>query len=159
TGVGTDSWTPNSPANQLIVSDPQAAVLKSDNLESLIGFYKRLTTADERAQFVNALLDRLDAKKGYLSVSYFIIVVLWSVGSLAAALQKAKTDLPVGESKVFGLSNVLMLLNGLLKYRYPDLTNEDLDDIERMTHGLEEHSFLIPAKIAAVRARRLTPSR
>src|SRR5262249_12895219 len=54
TGVGTDSWTPNSPANQLIVSDPQAAVLKSDNLESLIGFYKRLTTADERAQFVNA---------------------------------------------------------------------------------------------------------
>ena len=159
TGVGTDSWTPNSPANQLIVSDPQAAVLKSDNLESLIGFYKRLTTADERAQFVNALLDRLDAKKGYLSVSYFIIVVLWSVGSLAAALRKAKTDLPVGESKVFGLSNVLMLLNGLLKYRYPDLTNEDLDDIERMTHGLEEHSFLIPAKIAAVRARRLTPSR
>ncbi|MGA2725894.1 MAG: hypothetical protein ABSG79_26235 [Bryobacteraceae bacterium] len=50
---------------------------------------------------------------------------------------------------------MLMLLNGLLKYRHPDLTNQMLDDIERMTHGLNEHPFLIPAKIAAIRASRL----
>jgi len=30
-----------------------------------------------------------------------------------------------------------------------------LDDIERMTHGLNEHTFLIAAKIAAIRAARL----
>ena len=57
--------------------------------------------------------------------------------------------------RLFGLSNTLMLLNGLLKFRYPDFTDEMLDEIERMTHGLKEHTFLIAAKIASIRARRL----
>jgi hypothetical protein len=48
-----------------------------------------------------------------------------------------------------------MILNGLLRYRHPDFTDQMLDEIERMTHGLEEHPFLIPAKIAAIRASRL----
>ena len=77
------------------------------------------------------------------------------VGALPGALRKARLDLPEGETRVFGLSNVLMLLNGLLKFRYPDFTNEILDDIERMIHGLTEHTFLISAKIAAIRASRL----
>jgi hypothetical protein len=63
--VGGDSWNPNSPENQLIiVSDPDAAFLKSDNLEALIGFYKGLKSEEEQARFVKALLCRLDAKKG-----------------------------------------------------------------------------------------------
>jgi hypothetical protein len=110
TAPGGDSWTPNSPANQFIVADPTAATLKSDNLDSLVGFYTSLTDDDQRTRFVNALLHRLHEKRGYLSVSYFIVCVLWRVGPLAAALQKAKRDLPAGETRVFGLSNVLMLL-------------------------------------------------
>jgi hypothetical protein len=70
-------------------------------------------------------------------------------------LQKAKRDLPEHETRAFGLSNVLMLLNGLLKYRYPDLSNRMLDETERTTHGLEEHTLLTPARPAAVRASRL----
>lgn len=157
TGVGTDSWNPGSPANQLIVSDPDAALLKSDNLEALTNFHRGLSSDDERGRFVKALIDRLDDKKGYLAVSYFIVAVLWRVGSLPDALQKAKRDLPVGESRVFGLSNILMLLNGLLKYRHPDFTNQMLDEIERLIHGLDEHPLLIPAKVAAIRASRLLP--
>jgi len=65
--------------------------------------------------------------------------------------------LPADERKVFGLSNVLMLLNGLLKYRHLDSTNDMLDEIERMIHGLDEHPFLIPARIAPIRASRLRP--
>jgi hypothetical protein len=73
------------------------------------------------------------------------------------ALHRAiRCDLHAGESQVFGLSNILMLLNGLLKYRYPDFTNQMLDEIERAIHGLNEHPFLIPAKIAAIRATRLS---
>jgi hypothetical protein len=71
-------------------------------------------------------------------------------------MSAASKALPAGESKVFGLSNILMLLNGLLKYRHPDFTNQMLDEIERMIHGLDEHPFLIPTKIAAIRARRLS---
>jgi hypothetical protein len=155
TGVGNDSWTPNSPLNQVLVCDPEAASMQSDNLDALMAFYRGLSTDEERAHFENALLDRLNATRGYLAVSYFIVAALWKVGALPVALRKAKRDLPQGETRVFGLSNVLMLLNGLLRFRYPDFKNELLDEIERMTHGLMEHTFLIPAKLAAIRASRL----
>lgn len=155
TGVGNDSWPSNSPLNHVLVNDPQAAFLKSDNLDALVTFYQSFTTDDERSVFVTALLDRLDGQKGYLAVSYFIVAVLWRVGALAAALEKAKRNLPENDTRFFGLSNVLMLLNGVLKYRYPDFTNPMLDDIERLSHGLREHTFLIPAKLAAIRASRL----
>jgi hypothetical protein len=153
---GGDSWTPDSPIDQLIVPDPEAASLKSDNLEALVGYYQGLDSDEKREQFKAALLDRLDAKKGYLGISYFIVYVLMCVGSFADALQKVRRDLPEGESRVFGLSNILMLLNGLLKYRHPDFTNQMLDEIERMIHGLNEHPFMISAKIAAIRASRLS---
>jgi hypothetical protein len=155
-GIGSDSWIPNSPNNQLIVSDPEAASLKSDNSEALVGYYKGLASDEERKHFRDALLERLSEKRGYLGVSYFIVCVLWNIGLLDEALQKAKRDLPDGEAKVFGLSNILMLLNGLLKYRYTEFTNDMLDAIERFIHGLTEHPFLIPAKIATIRAGRLT---
>lgn len=159
TGVGNDSWTPDSPLNQVIVADPEAATLQSDNLDALLAFYGRLESEEDQQKFKQVLLERLDAKREYLDVSYFITAVLLAIGSLSEALSKAKHSLPVAEDKAFGLSNVLMLLNGLLKYRHPDFTNAMLDDIERMLHGLDEHHFLIPAKIAATRASRLSSTR
>ena len=89
-------------------------------------------------------------------MSYFIVMVLLVNGALSEALSKAKESVPTGETRAFGLSNVLMLLNGLLKYRHPDFTNIMLDEIEKMLHGLDEHQFFIPAKIAAIRAGRLS---
>lgn len=154
-GVGGDSWTPDSPANQLIIQDPEAASLSSDNLDALIRVYELQNSEEAREKFVKALLDRLEAGKGYLSVSYFIVCVLWKVGFLSQALAKAKRDLPISETKSFGLSNVLMLFNGLLRYRHNDFTSSMLDEIERFTHGLDEHTFLIPEKIATIRAMRL----
>lgn len=146
-GVGSDSWTPDSPINQLIVADPDTASLKSDNLDALVAFYSGFKEDEERQRFVKALLDRLDAGRGYLAVSYFIVCVLWKVGAFADALEKARRDLPPGEGRLFGLSNVLMLLNGLLKYQHNAFTNQMLDEIERLTHGLNEHTFMIPGKI------------
>jgi hypothetical protein len=158
TGVGNDSWTPDSPINQLIVANPEAASLCSDNLDALMTYYNRLTTDAERDRFVSALAARLDANKGYLEVSYFIFCILLKVGQFTRALQKAKGDLPAGEQKAFGLSNVLMFLNGMLKYRHPDFTNEMLDGIERLIHDLDEHPFLIPQKLSAIRTSRLAKS-
>lgn len=152
-GVGNDSWNPNSPKNQSISETPDTCDLRSDNIEALMAFYERLTDL-EKQQFAAALLARLDGK-AYLSVSYFIVCVLWKIGKLKAALAKAKKDLPQGEIKVFGLSNVLMLFNGLLRYRHPDFTNDMLDDIERFLDGLNEHPFQIPEKLAAIRTSRL----
>ena len=156
TGVGSDSWTPDSPANQVICQIPGEATLKSDNLEALLAFYDGLDSVERKQRFVSVLLERLDQNKGYRSVSYFIVCVLLKIGHLSQALEKARRDLKVGDDKAFGFSNVMMLLNGLLKYRHPDFSNEMLDEIERAIHNVEEHPFLIPAKVSAIRARRLT---
>jgi hypothetical protein len=157
TGVGTDSWNPNSPNNQSISTNPDACELRSDNLDALMAFYESLS-ANEREQFASALLARMDGK-AHLPATYFIVCVLWKIGRLKDALEKAKANLPHGEIKVFGLSNALMLLNGLLRYRHPDFTNEMLDDIERFLVGLNEHPFQIPEKLAAIRTARLRAGR
>lgn len=122
---------------------------------SLFIFYQRLSTEPERAGFVSALLDRLNADKGYMRVSYFIVCALWKIGRLQEALQKARS-LPQGEIKTYGLSNVLFLFNGLLRYRHPDFTPEMLDQLESFVHDLkQEHAFSILEKIAAIRTARL----
>ena len=155
TGIGTDSWTPDLPVNQLIVSDPEAASICSDNLEALQACYNRLKTDTERERFVKALTDRLNADDGYLEIAYFLVCVMLKIGKLDRALRKAKGDLPVGEQKAFGVSNILMLLNGMLKYRHPDFTSDMLAEIERFIQNLDEHPFLIPQKLSAIRTSRL----
>jgi hypothetical protein len=154
TGVGGDSWSPNSPKNQSISDNPEAFALRSDNLEALMSYYKRLTDPADQDQFASALLARMDGKD-YLRVTYFIVCVLWKIGRLRQALERAKASLPQGEIKAFGISNTLMLFNGLLRHRHGDFTNDMLDDIEKFLIGLKEHSFQIPEKIAAIRTLRL----
>lgn len=149
-----EGWVPNSPRNQSIYDKPDEVQLKSDNLEALMAYYARLSE-EERRQFGDTLLDRIDEGLGYLRVTYFIVYVLWKIGKLPEALRRAKARLPQAETKAFGLSNTLMLLNGLLRYRYPDFPNEMLDEIERFLYGMNEHSFQIPETIAAIRAMRL----
>jgi hypothetical protein len=155
TGFGQDSWT-DSPRNQSIVDDVDAAELHSDLLAALLSFYERISTNEERSLFVSALLDRLNEEDGYLRVTYFIVCVLWKVGRLSDALQKAR-GLSEDERRAHGLSNALYMLNGLLRYRYVDFTPEMLDQIERFIHALKsEHTFRISEKIAAIRAARLS---
>lgn len=110
------------------------------------------STGDANAN--EALLSRMDGK-AYLRVTYFIVCVLWKIGRLREALERAKAQLTQGEIKMFGLSNTLMLFNGLLRSRYPDFTNNMLDDIEKFLLGLKEHPFQILEKIAAIRTARL----
>lgn len=157
-GVGTDSWNPDSPKNQSIAEDPDAATLESDNLAALMAFHDRMRSTPEKERLAAVLIDRLDGKKPYLRVSYFIVAALWKIGRLKDALSKAYTTLPENDIKSFGLSNVLLMFNGLLKYRHPDFTTEMLEWIENLVHQLkEEHTFQITEKIAAVRAYRLRP--
>ena len=124
----------------------------------MLALYARLSSESDRERFVAILLDRIDEHKGSLSVSYFIVCTLWKLGHLHDALIKVKTSLPQGEIKVFGLSNVLMMINGLLRYRHPDFTAEMLDEIEGLIHEMSEHTFMIADKISAIRTLRLLDS-
>ena len=159
TGVGSDSWEANSPRNQSIADDPDAASLQSDNLDAILALNARLVSPEDRKRLVAVLGDRLDANKGYSRISYFIACALWRIGHFHEALRTAKAALPQGEIKAFGLSNVLMLLNGLLRYQHTDFTADMLDEVEGFIHGMNEHTFLIAEKITAIRATRLrTPA-
>lgn len=153
-GVGHDYWIANSPENQSIISNCDSTNIKSDNLEALLVLFKRLNE-DDKKKFRRILLDRIDPDIGYLQISYFIVCVLLKIGYLSEALYKAKTALPQNETKAFGLSNVLMLLNGLLRYCHSDFTPEMLDDIERFIQGLQEHTFMVAEKITSIRSSRL----
>lgn len=155
--LGNDVRIMQATANQEIVTEPGAAELKSDNLDALLALYARLTDG-EGEQFANALLNRLQDHKGYARVAYLIVLALWKIGLLNEALEAAMFGLPEDDQRDFGLSNTLMMLNGLLRYRNFDFTSEMLDTIERFLDGSKEHSFRISHKIAAIRAQRLLPS-
>ncbi len=152
---GGDSWTPNSTANQEIAEDPEVAEICSDNLDALLALRSRLTSEDQIERLVNALVGRINEEGGYVSVSYFIVLVLWKIGLLSEALEAALFGLSENDTKNYGLSNALYVLNGLLRYRHPDFTSEMLDSIDRFLSGSSEHPFRIPQKIAAIRARRV----
>lgn len=107
------------PVDQEIVSDPEQAQLHSDNLDALLALHGRLATEEERERLVDALLARLDEDKGYARVAYLIVCTLWKLGFLDEALEGALYG-GAGEGIEFGLSNALMMFNGLLRYRHPD---------------------------------------
>ena len=150
-----DSWTPRSSDNQEIATDPEAAALASDNLDAMLALFNKLTSADERDGFSAALQDRLQQDRGYARVAYFIVCVLWKIGRLDDALEAVKFGLPENDAKTFGVGNVLMMFNGLLRYRHPDFSSDMLDDLSRFLEGSEEPPFQIPQKIAAIRSARL----
>lgn len=155
---GGDSWTVHSPENHELAADPETAAVRSDNLHALEALLARLANGEQRDRFANALLDRLDEGKGYAQVAYLIVCMLWKMGLLDKAIEAAKVGLTQGDTRTHGLSNVLLMFNGLLRYRYPDFTPESLDTLERFVRESGERSFRIPQKIAAIRARRLLES-
>jgi hypothetical protein len=154
-GFGQRAYTPNVPNNQSIVKNSDEAKLCSDNLEALLAYYVRLSSSADRERFVQAILIRLSAEKEYFRISYFLVCVLLKVGKLRDALQKAR-DLPQGEIQVFGLSNVLYMLGGLLRYTHAEFTTEMLDEIDSFVHDVSnENAFAVLENIAAIRAMRL----
>lgn len=88
-------------------------------------------------------------------VAYLIVLALWKVGLLGEALDAAMFGLPEDDQRSFGMSNVLILLNAMLRFQHLQFTDEALDTIERFVQGGGEHPFRIPQKIAAIRAYRI----
>jgi hypothetical protein len=150
-----DSWTMNTARNQEISETVQQNVIQSDGLDALLTIHARLTIDDERERYANALLSRLQEDRGYARVAYMIVIALWKVGLFGEALEAAMFGLPEDDQRNFGMSNVLMLLNAVLRFQHFQFTDEELDTIERFVQGVGEHPFRIPQKIAAIRAYRI----
>jgi hypothetical protein len=155
TGVGHESRIHCSPKSQNISINPEANFIKSENAEALLNFHRKLISNEEREKFIESLITRIDEKKGYLRVTYFIVFLCWELGYLSIALEKVKSNIPQGETRDFGFSNVLMLLNGLLYYRHQDFDDNSLDKIEQFITNISEYKFMISERIISIRALRI----
>ena len=150
-----DSWVMNTARNQEISETAEQNVIKSDSLDTLLIIHARLETLDERERYTNALLSRLQDDRGYAKVAYLIVMALWKVGLLGTALDAAMFGLVEDDQRSFGMSNVLMLLDAMLRFQHFQFTDDERDIIERFIQSCGEHPFRIPQKIAAIRACRI----
>ncbi|MBC5767577.1 hypothetical protein [Ramlibacter albus] len=153
--LGTDSWTSNSPKNQSLWlgdgSDEPAVV--SDNADALVATYDKLEGRDDELPFFDALFDRMGGN--YARVAYLVVLVALRVGQLERALEAAIEKLPDEDGDDHALSNIQMLLNGMLKFRHQDFGEEDLDAVESFVGRLKSPPTLrIRDKVASIRAIR-----
>jgi hypothetical protein len=90
-------------------------------------------------------------------VGYLVLFFFQRIGHLAVCLDKAKLDLE-GDA-AYGFSDLLRLLDLLLRHEHHGFDLTVLEEIERSLDGSKEHAFHIRERIAAIRAARLrTPA-
>lgn len=151
--LGSEWRRADSPENQSIIQDPENARIESDNATALVNVYEGLRSEEERNRFVQALLNRLSRDAEYAPVGYLILLVLFRIGRLSDALQVAVRSLQGDQGT--GFSDLLRLLDGLLRYEHQHFSPELMDEIERSIEGIQEHTFRVRERIAAIRAYRL----
>jgi len=152
-GVAEDCREADTPKNQSLVLKSENADISSDNADALLNLFNSLKTQTDQNSFVDALLKRLSKNTEYASVAYLILFVFFRLGKLPEVLRKAKKDLRKDET--YGFSDFLIILDGLLRFHHYCFTSELLDEIERFVEGLDESTFRIRERIAAIRAFRL----
>jgi hypothetical protein len=151
-GIGTEWREADSPKNQEIIENEDEVVIASDNAQALMNLYASLNI-DEKEEFVQFLLQRMSNKTEYAPVGYLILYLLFLIGRLNDALDKAKSDLQ-GDDE-YGFSDALRFLDGLLRFRHSSFSPEMLEHIEKTVEGLGEHTFRISERTSAIRAYRL----
>lgn len=154
-GVGTEWRKTDSPELQAIVPDIENAKIESDNASVLTKFYSTLNDRDKNV-YVNSLIERLSRETLYAPVGYFILFVLYRTGHLKKALEQAKSKLQ--DDSAYGFSDFLRLLDGFLRYEYPNFSTEMLNDIKQFLKGIKEHTFGISERLSAIRTILLSKS-
>ncbi len=152
-GIGTEWREADSPKNQSIVEDESEVTITSDNAQALLNLHASLSDEQQRQLYYDALLKRIAKGTEYSSIGYLPLYVLFRLEKLNEALDIAKAQL-VGD-EAYGFSEFLQFLDGLLRFRHSSFSPEMLDHVERFIDGLNEYTFRIPERLAAIRAYRL----
>ena len=169
-----DSWTSSkSGQRQEIETDTDNTVVSSDNGDTLVTYFKSLEASANQQLFVDALMSRMHRDKEYYCVSYLIFYVLFRTGNLDVAIETAKSNLIIvpscldkllcrkpkerllEEHQRYGLSDLLGLINGMLRFEHNSFSDNDLDTLEEYVSGTQEHIFSIREKINSIRALRV----
>lgn len=131
----------------------QTPSILSENVTRLLNLYNRLGGDEERSRLVLFLLEHLSRNSTYAPVGYLILLFLFRIGRLPEGLNKAKTDLQ--EDPAYGFSDLLRLLDGLLRFELSSFTPSLIDAVEQFVDDIAAHTFRIQERIAAIRALRL----
>ena len=169
-----DGWASSSSGERLeIVSDPENSVVRSENGDALVLFYKSLEEDADKELFTNSLLTRLNRSKEYYCVSYIILYVLFRIRRLEVGVAAANTALRLHPTRLdkllrkkprealleahqrHGFGDMFGLFNGLLRYEHSSFSDHELDLIEGFVEGGEEFSATILEKINSARSFRL----
>ena len=153
-GVGTEWREADSPKNQTITEAEDSVEISSDNAQALLNLYGTLETDDEKERYFHALLSRLDKGTEYAPIGYLILFVCFSLNKVEEVLEAAISSLQGDKS--YGFSDLLRLLDALLKFRHSSFTPGNLDSIERSMSAVKEHKFRIEERLVAIRAYRLS---
>ncbi|MGD9897048.1 MAG: hypothetical protein AB7T14_08260, partial [Candidatus Methylacidiphilaceae bacterium] len=155
--LGTVS-TPVENGNENVVSEDgqpgnsSRQQISSANGEALLRLFSRLGSEDERTGFRKALCERLQGPRGYGSVAYLILLVLFRTGFLSEGLVAAQAGLSGDSLALFGIRRLLALL---LKWEWRAFSDNLLDDAERFVCQLGD-PFRTAERIAAIRTLRLS---
>ena len=151
-GVGTELREADSPKNQSIVLTSEKTLIGSDNCVALLNLYDQLYDK-EKERFVEVLLKRLSRNTEYASIGYLILLACFRIGRLPDVLKIAKSDLQ--NDGAYGFSDLLRLLDGLLRFEHQSFSTDLLDEIDRFLEGIDEHTFSIQERLVAIRTSRL----
>jgi hypothetical protein len=147
-------WIPDSHKSQQLESNPATVEIKSDNFDAAIAFYEAIASTGDRTVFVEAFLSRLRKDCEYSVVGYFILLVLFRLGFLKEVLQQANVGLK-GDTE-YGFSDLLRMLEGLLRYKHTDFSDVELDQIEAFLRNINEYDFDIDKRVNAIRSLRVS---
>jgi len=153
-GVPSDGWKPDSSEQQMIVNDPSKVTIRSDNLEAFRKVLENISNNNDKDRIISFLSARISRDNEYSSIGYFFLLAFKELGRLPELLNLAKTKLQ-GDRK-YGFSDLLRLLDALLKYKHDIFSEKELDEIENFLEDVKEHKFRIKERLAAIRTHRLS---
>ncbi|RWM13554.1 MAG: hypothetical protein EOR73_28560 [Mesorhizobium sp.] len=176
TNIYQDGWTSIRAAERQDITVGRDTKIVSEIGDKLVDYEAHLP-ADGASVVQEYLLDRIDRDREYYGVTYITVYALWRMDRLKDALEtvfaryeykptfadkifrRSYANRVLAKEQRYGYSDVLGLLNGILRYEHESLSEDDLNSIEKLARTTGEHAFQIPQKVASVRAYRVGSER
>ena len=153
-GIGTEWRSVDSADQQSLVHGIPSPAITSDNAEALVVLHGHQETDADRERYIEALLRRLDRSTEYADVGYLIALAGFRIGRLDRVLIAAKAQLRGDDA--FGFSDVLRIVDALLRLEHTAFSEPLLDAVERFLENLpKEETLRMRERIAEIRAHRV----
>lgn len=137
-------WTSVGEIPQLLFDKSDPNVISSQNANILFKLYSSLDPGG-KSNFKKNLFSHFKKGSPYASIGYFIFFVLYRIGEVVKAIEKARKDL-AGDT-VYGYSNLIGTLSMIVSREYFEIDKKTYEDIKDALDGDTEYDFQLKEKI------------